>query len=512
MMSQDIRKYLSILNEKSLQKSELAKDGGKYLQLLIQFVGNNLPIPVDPKYRDEFGDYVQIDPDMVPIMTAALNSNDIKNNLPQMVSIIVNDEKKEVAWGVLFKGKEFTGKGEKAYNAGHLAEVMMGLSVAAKFYNLGQDITVRQLMSMIHHIQIGIQGNNYRFSHNGKIRYPESGTKEDTLNFLAVVPAKSAEVFVEQMKSGQLSSDIEAILASAVLYCNESEGVQQACNRVRLDKENNVVDVISDGTSDAKGTKADLTLKVDGEKINLLSLKTYSTSTIGQISGISYDQLSKWFRIAFGIDISGYQNLLDPTLDREEIFTNVLTEIYDKIVYPQVRQMIEDQSPAKEAAIVRQLAQAALYHARGEKLENVEIVKLDDKVKTGNYKILRFSDNLYEAMKHLDLEVKYLDKGRSRTIQIWIKPEPNEKVDKGANKLCQFRTTKMGESYRNYYEIGPIMEKLTGVNVDPMQLQPPTGPEKIKDPGTSLAADRIKRPAKALQFPTASKGMGREKR
>jgi len=511
-MSPDFRKLINIINEKSLTPVELSKHGGKYLKLLIQFIGNRLPVPVDPSAREIYGDYVVLDPDMLPSLEQAAAAEDILGALPKKVTAIIDDKKKDIPWGALFKGKEFTGlTGAKPYNAGHLAELIMGLSVAAKFFNLGQDITMEQLMAMAQYVQAGIQGKNYRFTYQGKISYPESSSKSDDLSFVAVVPARSAEAFIEQIKSNRLEADLSALLASAIRYCNESESVQRACNRVRTDKQNNKIEVISDGTSDAKGTKADLQLKVDGDKIGLLSLKTFSTETLGQISGIGYEQLSKWFRIAFGIDISGYQGLLDPSLHRKEIYNNVLTKIYDEYVHPLVVKMVEDQSPGQEAAIVRRLADAARFHATGEALEDVEVVKLDDSVKSGNYKILKFSDNLYEAMKHLDLEVRYVGKGQGRTIQIWVKPEPGEKVARGANRLCQFRTQKMGDSYRNYYEIGPVMEMLTGAKIEPEELQPPTGPTKIKDPGTSLAADRLRRPG-SLKFPEPGPGAGREKR
>jgi len=239
--------------------------------------------------------------------------------------------------------------------------------------------------------------------------------------------------------------------------------VANACQRVRQDKNSNRIDVVSDGTSDAKGTKADLVLKVDGTKINLLSLKTYGSDTLGQISGINYDAVSKWFKISFGIDLSKYQSLFDPTLPNETIYENIL-KLYDDVIYPTVQSKVEDQSPGKEAQIVEQLASAANYFARGENLEDVEIVKLDDKVKEGNYKILRFSDDLKEAMKSLDLEAKLVGKGQGRTIQIWVKPAEGEKVAKGSNKLCQFRTQKMGDSYRNYFESGPMLEQLTALD------------------------------------------------
>ena len=503
----DIRKLIDIVSETALTPTELAKHGGKYLEILIQFVGNGLPVPVDPSAREVYGDYVQLDPDMLPALQAAVQSQDIKAALPKKVTAIIDGEKKDLAWGSIFKGKEFTGiAGKKAYNAGHLAELIMGLCITAKFLNLGADITYDQLKAMIGYVGSGVSGNNYKFYYNGVVHYPELGSKNDSLSFLAVVPARSAEAFIEQANRGQFESDLAAVLASAVRYCNESEGVQNACQRVRHDKDNNKIEVISDGTSDAKGTKAELQLKVDGSKINLLSLKTFSTETLGQISGIGYEQVSKWFDVAFGIDISKYRSLLDPTLPKEKIYNNLLTVIYDDVVYPQVERMINDQSPGREAAIVERLARAAQFHARGEGMEDVEIVKLDDTIKEGNYKILRFSDDLREAMTHLDLETRYVGKGQGRTIQIWVKPAEGEKIAKGSNKLCQFRTQKMGDSYRNYYEIGPMMEQLTRVEARAQG----TIVEPMKAADASLSADRVKRPGKALKFPEPT--TGRQKR
>lgn len=462
----------SIVTETALTPKELAKHNGQYLQTLIQFVGNNLPLAVDPAYRGKFGDYVQIDPAIIQDLNLALSSGDIQSSLPKNVTLLINNEKIIAPWSALFKSKEFTGaEGKKSYNAGHLAELFMGLAVSAKFFNLGADITTEQMRSMMGFLQAYVpEGKkNYVLSLEKEIEYPESEAKQDSLLFRAVVPARSAEAFMEQFQAGQFAGDLQAVFASSVLYANESQGVANACQRVRQDKNSNRIDVVSDGTSDAKGTKADLVLKVDGTKINLLSLKTYSSDTLGQISGITYDAVNKWFTVSFGIDLEKYKSLFDTTLPKETIYKNIL-KLYDDVIYPAVKSKLEDQSPGKEAQIVDQLASAANYFARGENLEDVEIVKLDDKIKEGNYKILRFSDDLREAMKHLDLEVKLVGEGQGRTIQIWVKPAPGEKIAKGSNKLCQFRTQKMGDSYRNYFESGPMLEKLTVLDsVDPDQ-------------------------------------------
>lgn len=494
-----MREFIDLLDEAALTHAELIRRDRPYLKLLIQYIGNELPLQVDPKYVNKYGTNVQLDPSLAPVLQQALDSDDIKLHLPKTATAIINGAKVEIPWGAIFKSTEFTGyEGKKDYNAGHLAELIMGLCITAKFLNLGADITLDQLKAMIGYVQSGVSGNNYQFKYSGNINYPEATAKNDSMNFIAVVPTRSAEAFIKQASSGNFEHDLHSVLASAVRYCNESEGVANACQRVRKDKNSNTIEVISDGTSDAKGTKADIQLKVDGTKVNLLSLKTFSSDTLGQISGMSYEQVNKWFGVAFGIDISQYRSLLDETLPKDTIYKNLLTVIYDQVVYPQVEKMVNDQSPGKEAAIVKQLAHAAKYHSRGESLENVEVVKLDDSIKEGNYKILRFSDSLHEAMEQFDLETRYLHEGNSRTIQIWVKPAKGEKTVKGANRLCQFRTTKMGGYPRNYFEIGPMMESLTRVETRAAGVAQP-----MKAAGASLSADRVKRPGKLkFQEPT----------
>lgn len=446
--------------------AELSKDGGKYLKTLIALIDKEepTPLPIDPAFRAKFADDVAyIDPGEIPLLQTALSSDNISAALPKKLKMIIGGEETMQPPGILFKGKEFTGlEGKKSYNAGHLAELFMGLSVSAKFFNVGNPITTEQLYDMIGHIESAIEGKNYVFTIERSIAYPDSRSKTDSLSFLARVPARSAEAFLEQAKNRKFEGDLGAIFSSAVKYVNESESVADSCKKVKQDKNNNKIDVISDGTTDAKGTKADITLLIDGSKINLLSLKTYGSDTLGQFSGLSIANLTKWFRINFNLDISPYLDRFDPSQSEDNLYKNLL-DFYDEIVHPFVVEHVKDQTPGREAKIVEHLAHAANIYARGESLEDVEIVKLDDKVPTGSYKILKFSHSLKEAMTHLDLDVRYVNGGQSRTIQIWVKPQEGEKVIKGANRLCQFRTTKTGGYTRNYFESGPMLELLTAV-------------------------------------------------
>ena len=456
-----------LIMETNLTVSELSRKNGIYLEILTQMVEAGEPLDVDPAKREQWGYTIQMDPSMLPVMQQALDDREnISKILPKTFTLIDDQglSVPNIPWGTLFKSGKFTGRaGAKIYNAGHLSELFMGVAVTGKFINLGKTSNHQSVFKILQEVADSavIAGKNYQFTLSRKVKLSGKG-QSDQVKFSGLVPAKSAESLIEQVQSGKLAVELDALFNSAIRYTNESSTVSTALARVQSQKKSAQIDVFTNGTSEGKSTKADMTLQIDGEKINLISLKTYSSITLGQISGLGYEQLSKWFGMSFGIQIDQFQDLLDPALPREEIYQNLLTKIYDGYVIDQVRQRVQNQRPGKEAQIVRQLAKSALYHARGEQLEDVEIVKLNDRLSAGGYKILKFSDDLKDAMRHLDLEVKYLDRGQSRTIQIWVKPEPGEPVAKGnKDMLCQFRTTKMGPNYRNYFETGQMLEKLT---------------------------------------------------
>jgi len=248
--------------EKNLTASELVKHGGKYLRTLIDLVDADKPLPIDPEYRGRFTEpYAVINKDQIPLLQAALDNPDIKSALPKKVRMTIDGEEQEQPISLLFKGTEFTSlEQKKDYNAGHLAELFMGLCVAAKFFAIGETIRLDQIMDMLGHVNSEIDGKNYVFTVSSSIQYPDQGAKTDSLNFLARVPARSAEAFLKQAAVGKFDADLQAVLSSTIKYVNDSASVKQSTQRVRNDKNNNHIDVVSDGTSDAKGTKADLTL------------------------------------------------------------------------------------------------------------------------------------------------------------------------------------------------------------------------------------------------------------
>jgi hypothetical protein len=465
------------LIEKGLTGAELKKYDGKYLKTLIDLATAKADLEVVPEKTGVYGTVVKMTAGSLEMLKNVLETG--LDSLPDTIDVYPNGDTKaspvRMALSALFKSSAYTGRdGEKGkdYNAGHLTELFMGLCVSARFFNVGKPINVQQVMDMIGHMNSGLTGKVYEFSTTRIISYPDSGSKNDTLRFSAKIPAGSAQSFIRQYKEGKFEADLRAVLASAVRYCNESEAVTGACEKVHKDKNNNQIDILSDGTGDATSTKADLTLKVDGQKVNLLSLKTFSTSTLGQMSGLKFETLQRFFNTAFGVDIAPYASDFDETLPKEKLVKNLIS-LYDNVIYPQIKTLLDKQTPGQEAAVVNQIARAANLFARGEGMEDVEIVKLNDKLESGDYKIMRFSDSLKDAIKHYDLEAKLVGGGANgRTIQIWVKPAEGEKVVRNSHMLCQFRSQLQGGYMRNNFETGKILEVLTEVGkVDPSKPQ-----------------------------------------
>jgi len=486
-----MRQYIEILNEKGFARKELSmvdpRYSGKYLVPLIQLATTS-PVKIVPAGHAKYGETVHLAPETIKALAAAAKdqSTNSDNLIPEEPIFVLDNGKKVTGtWAAIDKSGQFTklpagnnqvvpdGESEsydeakKKYNAGHLAELFMAMAVSSKFFNLGEPITVQNVLDFFGNCSVGGHVNpktnkpttNLKFTLTKSIQYPKG--KQDELNFISVNPGASASEFVRQYKENQLAPDLAAVLASSVKYVNQSQSVTKSVKRVREDPSHNVINVVSDGTSDSKGTKADLILSIDGKKVNLLSLKTYSTKTFGQNSGTTFEALNLFIEKGFGINLDKYKSHFDPSLTKMQLVNNIL-KLYDDVIYPQVEKLVTNQKAGKEAKIIRDLANAALYHVRGEKLEDVEVVKLDDSIAEGNYKILKFSDDLHEAMQHLKLYSRIIGEGRGRTIQLLVKPaETLKRNDITANLLCQFRSQMMGSELRNYFEIGDVMVELT---------------------------------------------------
>ena len=470
-MDMDIRHLINIVTEANLTVKELSKHNGAYVNTLIQQAKAG-PVPLDPaisissfdKYQGTVNGKVELAAETIAALEANLAAATPLPSAPMF--ILADGTKVQGTWGALYKGPAYAGpKGTKLYNSGHLAELFMGLSVSVKFTKLGETITDGEVIDFLrantieqHLTSKGSYTGNIRFNFNESIVYNNVHNKTDRLTFTAVIPGKSAGQLINQLESGRLNSDLLALLSSSVRYANESPSVASSINMVATDPNSNQIVITSDGTTDAKMTKADLIMSIDGRTINLFSLKTFGTKTYGQISGVGLSQVKAWFDTSFGIDITPMSHGIQQATTPQEGFQELL-KLYDDS-YDMIKNIVDNKSPETKSEIIQQFAAATKLHINGKNNEDIEVVKLDDKIKNGNYKILKVSDDLEDAMSKFDLYTQLTKSTNSRTLQIFVKPEEGVKVSRQSNKLCQFRSFKAGDSYRNYFEIGPMLEKL----------------------------------------------------
>jgi len=466
------------LFETGLTPAELTKNGRNYAEVLLTLAKEG-PIDIVPEHQQKYGATVRLSPETISNLNNFVQGGDLAG-YPTFIT--ANNETVKGSWGAIHKSSKFTGRmGLKAYNAGHLNELFMGIAVAAKFMNQNKDVSVDQVRRLIFEAEpmFAEKRSTMDFNLNKVIKY-QTKNRPDNLKFLGVIPTKSAQALINY-GVGPLPGDLASILAGVVKYVNESDSVDAAVARVMRDPNTNNIEITSDGTSDSAGTKADMTLSIDGSKVTLLSLKTSSSDTLGQKSGVSFEALQYFFKTGFNIDLTPQQQMFDPSLGKNKLIQNVF-KLYDTVIFPKVEVLMNQQNPGKESEIVKQLARAANIFARGEGLEDVEIVKVNDSMPQGAYKILRFSDGLYDAMKKLDLFAhKIPTKGKGRTIQIFVRPDVSGVNQKPA-KLCQFRSQVMGKALRNYFESGTALDELVEIKPKSQPL-----PNKVVDRPAKIA-------------------------
>jgi hypothetical protein len=369
----------------------------------------------------------------------------------------------------------------KSYNIGDIGEALMGLCVTGRLFNEGKDVNEAQILAFWPFIEWQKTGSGANITASGRIQrsveYAEEDISPDTVELIIKMNDRSFAPLDEMMNKKELAKDVKGALSSTLAYVNERDEIKNLVSEIKSRKGNNKVEVISDGISDNIGTVADLVINVDGERIRLLSLKTGGTQTLGQASGTTYERrdeegnliggLSYFFETAFGFSISEYKNDLEQTKqitdkkERNQAGFEILKRIYDEKIYPQLESELEDGTIRKQSTTLKTMARAANIFARGKKLEDVVLVKLSDNPNSAGYKAMKITDNLYEALAKLDLEVSMSGSDTGRKIEIRVKKEPGLKMKADESLLFRIRSFYQTQGYvRNYFEYGDELIKL----------------------------------------------------
>ncbi len=497
----------TLLNEAALSATGLHAN---YITNLVDMVVAGLPIPVSPKYSDKYGETVILAPATAEILTAALQST-----IPEgpgkkylgnwSVKKIETADGEMIPFGAIekspgiIKGLKFAGANLKA-NLGYVGEISLGLAAGLKFLNAGAPVDPIQFVNLANKLSVahvrnskGQKGDSMELSFAGTITHLTG--KEDDLKILIRAPGNDVKAFMELMKNpGDASQEERGAILSALKYAEESKKIRAGLDKTASDENSNTIEVISDGISGNKGTKADLVMEIDKSRINLLSVKT-GKGQLGQASGHEWEKQAEFFQTVFGVDVSPYKELWGTTSNADHLVA--LQKIWSTLVIPKVLKLTGGNITAKEKALVKSIATGLIRYsnninAETGEIETVDIVKLLTNPGSPGYKMMQIDSKLTDAMDKTDLIGSYPSGGMGINIHGIITTTNSKGLTvKKQVALCRMWSSESGKTIRTAVAGGPLLEVLAE-----MAIEEPT------TPAVRSTANAVQSPAPAVSAPT----------
>jgi len=358
--------------------------------------------------------------------------------------------------------KDAAATGEIRFNLGNVAEAVMGSAVTAAFAKGGKNTTRQDVIDI------------------GKVvastgEYNSTTPSRDKISFAVTIPVADTNVFsafVSEGEQGLKDLDIDSkkikviskMFDDAVQYVNESQNVEAAIKKAAADPAENRVSVLSDGGNAEKQntTKVDLEVFYDGQKINLISLKTGAIKQFGQQSGAGFSNIERFFKstVGFGLPSSMEPNFTAASeKDKTEVFNKGLKPAYQHI-FKELKSQVAGDNERKEYDLVKTIYEGIRYHATRDE-EGVILVILSPTAKKA-YQELQFGEPLLEALRGYNLDVE-LEVGRNLSIVVTgtAKTKEAASVDK-FDKLVKFRSYLQsgGIVIRNVVEMEGLLKDL----------------------------------------------------
>ena len=472
-------RILDIINETNLTVADVFKTNHSYRANMVAMIDAGTPLEVVPGKKDKFGDTVVLDK----------SSIDILNNAEPGKPIVLKTEDGEPI-NLTSLEKTLAIKGGDKANLGYIGEISLGVAVAARFLGGGKDIDPIDFMNLAQALTLGQvlnkqgkAGSALRLSWTGQLTHIKG--KVDILKVDIKCPGEAVKEFVKLVNNpGAIEGPTRAVILSALRYAREEAKIKAGLAQAAKDPNTNTIQVISDGISDNKGTKADLVLHLDQKKINLLSVKT-GNSQLGQASGHEWSKQLAFFKTVFGYDASPYQKLWGTTTDEHLV---ALRQVWANVI-PIVQRLAGGNSAQKEAILVKSIASGLIrysnnYDEKTGAIESVDIVKLVVDPNSPGYKLMKIDSRLIDALAKVDLVGSAPPSNMGINIHGRI-----EYTDAKGNikfkdvSLCRMWTTKSGTAVRTNVAGGPLLDELAL-----LPLEPEVTKKVAKTPATATPA------------------------
>ena len=469
-----------------------------YINNLISMIRQKKPVILVPKAQEALGkESVIINSSMADLLQSMVDATqgktisggylDFKDKFP---TLITNDGDK-ISINSIEKSPEIKGK-ELDYNIGDIGEIALGVAAGARFLKGAAEITAVDFVNLATKLTAstvtsskGKTLSSLELSYTGKLVHPTG--KQDNVAISILGPGRSIKEFVTFMKyPGNVPDDVKGTILSAIQYANGSRKIEAGVEQTAANPEINTIEITCDGVSDQKGTKADLVMTIDGQRINLLSAKT-GPSQLGQASGHQWDKQQLFFQTVFGVDISPYAKLWGTT---NEQHMAALQKAWTQLVIPRVSQLTGGDSVQKEKALVRFISNGLIRYSNnvdattGE-VETIDVVKLITDPGSPGYNLLRIDSRLTNALEKTDLIGEPTKNGAG----IQVSGNINGK------KLLLFKArsyfSPAGNVVRTIIEGGPLLDQLAVVTPDqPTPAKPPVQAEEKLGTLTTLGRPR----------------------
>ena len=479
-----------------------------YLENMIKMIGEGIPFAVVSDKHGKYGESVVLDLSMADLLQEALDNSEQGENNYLKINTDIRRLTTEDGESILFTELEKTNAikgGEVDYNVGYIGEIALGVAAGARFLNAGADAGLEQFINLAKSLKTdsvltkaGKKGSSLQLLFEGEIEHANG--KLDNLKVIIRAPGKDVRAFMEFINSpggiDGIDKKARGAMLSAIEYAKNAKKIAAGLKQTAEDPNTNTIQVVSDGISDQKGTKADLIMEIDGSRINLLSVKT-GPSQLGQASGHEWIKQLKFFELVFGIDVSAFEKYWGSTTDEH---LKALKKIWP-VVIAKVQRLTGGDSVQKEAALVKSIANGLIRYANnfndetGES-ETVDIVKLVTDPNSPGYKLMQIDQRLVAAMEKTDL-FGWAPKGQMGVNISGIVKTTNAKgivVSKNI-ALCRMWSTKSGTTVRTNVAGGPLLDELAVMTPD--NAQPETPQTSLTSP-----AQAAKRATKAQ--PTAT--------
>lgn len=458
----------SVLLEKGMTPKELKKHEGTYLLALLTKIDRKLPLELTPASAQKYNTKAVIAKKSEAARLSSVffpSGNYTKMNVKNGEIIEVDPkglkdfklrtvDGLEIKLSDLQKTADLKGK-EEDFNIGDIGEYALGVAIATKFIFKGNLITLDNFYKVAQSLEVIPSKGGAAVESSGtfKINWGKLG-KIDHLFLKTVIPGRSANYMADVLKGNKtIDPRIEATISSAIQYANQSEKTDAGVKYIRNHTESNRVEVIVDGISSAKGTKADLILTIDQQSINLISAKV-GRSQLGQATGHDFKKQMDFFKTVFNVDVSKLAGKWGKT--HKEHY-DLLEHIWSHAIIPIIAKRLVGNNSVDEYIVVKQIATGLIRYANSSDSDSIDIVKLVSAPGSPGYKLMRIDQRLFESMRYVNLEAR----PRVAGVSIYGSIENSQKKI----LLATFRSywSPSGNTVRTVVEGGPLLDVLAEV-------------------------------------------------